>query len=210
MIRKGRKRPLKDEERALWEHVIRSVAPLRPKRKVAALPPPLVPEALPENALPPDEVLAAKAPAKTATVKPAIARKAMVPVVPAPPPLSRIEPKVRRKLNRGADADARLDLHGLTQAAAHRRLHLFIVEAQAQGHSLVLIITGKGGQEEAFGASFTHGLDGGRGVLRRAVPQWLTDPMLRPYVVGFENAARHHGGDGALYVRIRRRRSGRD
>lgn len=205
MTRKGRRRHLREDERHLWEHVARSVAPLRPARTLA-LPPPKAPEPVPPDAFLPEEGAAAPPPkpgaSKSATPKPA-ARKPLVPPVPAPPPLARLEPKVRRKLNRGADVDARLDLHGLTQAAAHHRLHLFITEAQAAGHSLVLVITGKGGREEAFGG----GLDGGRGVLRRIVPQWLTDHTLRAYVVGFENAARHHGGDGALYVRIRRRRT---
>ncbi|OYX13332.1 MAG: DNA mismatch repair protein MutS, partial [Rhizobiales bacterium 32-66-8] len=89
------------------------------------------------------------------------------------------------------------------QAAAHRRLQMFILEAQSQGYSLVLVITGKGDPEgfAALGAS-------ARGVLRRAVPLWLAEPALRGFVVGFETAARRHGGEGALYIRIRRRRDG--
>ncbi|MGU3496467.1 Smr/MutS family protein [Xanthobacteraceae bacterium A53D] len=192
-----RRRPLGAEERALWEHVVRSVAPLRPSRTLAMPSAPPAPEPLLDAPAAEPAVPKVKSKATNATPK-----KAFAPAQPAPPPLSRIEPKVRRKLNRGADVDARLDLHGLTQAAAHRRLHLFVADAQAAGFSLVLVITGKGGGEEAFG------IGGGRGILRRAVPQWLGDHALRPYVVGFENAARHHGGEGALYVRIRRRRAG--
>lgn len=107
----------------------------------------------------------------------------------------------------GAEVDARLDLHGLTQAAAHHRLRLFLLEAQALGHGVVLVITGKGDMdtgdmERRGGPHFGEG----RGVLRRAVPLWLAEPDLRAVVLGFEAAGRRHGGEGALYVRIRRRR----
>ncbi|MFG1346028.1 Smr/MutS family protein [Xanthobacter autotrophicus DSM 431] len=123
---------------------------------------------------------------------------------PPAPPLATLEPKTRRRLTRGAEVDARLDLHGLTQAAAHRRLRLFLMEAQALGHSVVLVITGKGDPERlmSHGPAFGEG----RGVLKRAVPLWLAEPDLRAVVVGFESAGRRHGGEGALYVRIRRQR----
>lgn len=184
MTRRRRNRLLRPEERALWQQVVRAVTPLRPRAPEPDAPPPLpAPEPEPQ----PTPVAAAPAP------RPALAK---------PPPLAPLEPKVRRKLNRGAEVDARIDLHGLTQATAHRRLQLFIVEAQARGHTLVLVITGKGDGERLL-AGLSE-----RGVLRRAVPLWLGEPALRSYVLGFETAARHHGGDGALYVRIRRKRGG--
>lgn len=189
MSRRRRQRMLNAEERALWHHVVRSVTPLTP-RTAEVVPdapsePPPVP---PRPEITPQRKGAAKTLAKA----------------PTPPPLAPMEPRVRRRLSRGAEVDARIDLHGLTQAAAHRRLHLFIMEAQALGHSLVLVITGKGDGER-----FVPGLDV-RGVLRRSVPLWLAETALRPYVVGFETAARRHGGEGALYVRIRRRRGGEE
>jgi DNA-nicking Smr family endonuclease len=103
---------------------------------------------------------------------------------------------MRQRLSRGsAGVDARLDLHGLTQAAAKLRLENFLRNAQARGHSLVLVITGKGA-----------GDDPERGVLRRQAPHWLALPEFRSLVVGFEEAGRGHGGAGALYVRVRRAR----
>lgn len=183
-MKRRRTRLLKPEERALWQQVVRAVTPLRPR----------APE--PDAPAPPAPAEPEPAPAPAAALPPAR------PALPKPPPLAPLEPKVRRRLNRGAEVDARIDLHGLTQANAHRRLHLFIVEAQARGHSLVLVITGKGDGERLL-AGLSE-----RGVLRRAVPLWLGEPALRPYVVGFETAARHHGGEGALYVRIRRQRGG--
>jgi DNA-nicking Smr family endonuclease len=119
----------------------------------------------------------------------------------AAPPLAKIERRLRRKLarDRGAIDDA-IDLHGLTQAEAHRALRGFLRHAQARGARLVIVVTGKGGplgDDEPW--------DRERGVLRRLAPHWLREPDLRSIVLGFEEAGRAHGGSGALYVRLRRR-----
>ena len=122
------------------------------------------------------------------------------PAAPKPPPLPpgpALDPKSRRRLSRGReDVDDRLDLHGLNQAAAFHALIGFLRAAQADGKRLVLVITGKGRSE--YGDS---------GILRSAVPKWLAGPDFRGYVAGVEEAGRRHGGGGALYVRLRRRRS---
>ncbi|CAA0110173.1 Uncharacterised protein [Starkeya nomas] len=191
--RPRRRRPLQPEEKALWEHVTRSIQPMRPLARMAPV------------ETPPEDAPAAET-ANRKAVKPARAPSLLPPPLPkppGPPPLAPLEPKQRRRLSRGAEVDARLDLHGMTQAAAHGRLIAFLRGAQGSGHSLVLVITGKGD-----GAPFLAG-EGGRGVLRRLVPQWLAAPELRAVVVGFETAARGHGGEGALYVRVRRVRGGR-
>jgi DNA-nicking Smr family endonuclease len=62
---------------------------------------------------------------------------------------------------------------------------------------LVLVITGKG-------TVAPRGME--RGVLKREVPLWLGSAEFRPLVIGFEEAASRHGGSGALYVRVRRKR----
>lgn len=99
----------------------------------------------------------------------------------------------RRKLARGRlPVEAKVDLHGLTQADAHGFLLSFLHAAHGRGLRYVLVVTGKG-------ASF-----GSDGVLRRAVPAWLAAPAFRSIVAGFDEAARNHGGSGALYVRLRR------
>ncbi len=127
----------------------------------------------------------------------AFSAPARPPAAPAPPGLER---KERRGLERGTLAiEARIDLHGLYQAEAHAALVGFLMRARSAGHARVLVVTGKGG--EGFSdAGFSE-----RGVLRRSVPHWLRGPELRGLVLGFEEAARHHGGAGALYVRLRRR-----
>ena len=93
--------------------------------------------------------------------------------------------------------DARLDLHGMTQTRAHHALSGFLQRAHHDGLTFVLVITGKG----------KMGAESERGVLRRQVPHWLSLPEFRALVVGFEEAHIGHGGEGALYVRIRRARS---
>ncbi len=118
------------------------------------------------------------------------------PSKPAVPPLAPLGRRERTRLSKGrSEIDARLDLHGMTQTRAHRRLLAFLQRAHHDGLTFVLVITGKG---VAGGAE--------RGVLRRQVPQWLALPEFRTLVVGFEEAHIGHGGEGALYVRIRRAR----
>jgi DNA-nicking Smr family endonuclease len=112
------------------------------------------------------------------------------------PALSPFLRKERQKLARGnAVIDARIDLHGMTQAEAHGALRKLLHRSQASGAKFVLVITGKG----APGASRSD-----RGVLRRQVPMWLALPEFRRYVLGFDVADTGHGGEGALYVRLRK------
>jgi len=176
---KRRKPEISPEDRALWAHVARSAVPL-PGRML-----PELPEALPEPG-PGDR------PAEHLAVPPLPRRsRALL-------PLSGIEKSLARDLRRGrAEIDGRIDLHGMRQAEAHAALLAFIHRMHHRGARLVLVITGKGGPERsAFGDE--------RGVLRRMVPHWLADPVLRRCVIGYEPAGRAHGGEGALYVRIRR------
>jgi DNA-nicking Smr family endonuclease len=188
-----RKRSLSAEERALWESVAKQTKPLRKKPRAAKT----------EAALPAAEAGAA---AKfTAAPKPPALVKGLQPAkpqLPAAPPLAPLAPLGRRErsqLSRGRkEIDARLDLHGMTQSRAHRALFGFLQRAHHDGLTFVLVITGKG----------KLGAESERGVLRRQVPQWLSLPEFRSLVVGFEEAHIGHGGEGALYVRIRRSRAG--
>ena len=116
----------------------------------------------------------------------------------------KVDKHVVRRIKRGAQGiEARLDLHGMTQAEAHQNLRLFIRDTAASGCRCVLVITGKGGRASSEAGFSTSSL----GVLRRAVPQWLAAPDLSPLVTGFEQALPQHGGSGALYIQLRRRRN---
>jgi DNA-nicking Smr family endonuclease len=114
-----------------------------------------------------------------------------------PPALAQFDRRLRQRVARGhAEIDVRLDLHGMTQTQAHVALLRFLNEAQARDATIALVVTGKGGG----GASAVE-----RGVLRRQVPMWLALPEFRRFIVSFEQAHVTHGGEGALYLRLRRR-----
>jgi DNA-nicking Smr family endonuclease len=178
-----RKRGLSDDDRALWEMVAKHVKPLKKK--------PRLPKLLP--AMSTAEPVATPPSTSPRPVAPVHVPKPMKPAMPPLVPLGRRE---RARLSRGkSEIDARIDLHGMTQSRAHQALHLFLQRSHSEGHSFVLVITGKGGSGESE-----------RGVLRRQVPHWLSLPEFRSLVIGFEEANIGHGGAGALYVRIRRAR----
>ena len=173
----NRRRVLSFEERVLWTTVTKAIEPLHAPAALAAVPDNAEALAFAEPARP------AESPEKAAS---SLARS-------GPPPLMQLGRRLKQRVARGREAiDARLDLHGLTQAQAHAALMRFLRDAHARDARLVLVITGKGGGESE------------RGVLRRQVPQWLGLPEFRSFVVGFEDAHIAHGGEGALYVRLRR------
>ena len=180
-----RKRHLSEEERALWESVARQVKPLRKK--------PRVPK--PAVASPPETAVTRSV---ASPPRPIPSTQPPKPGKPAMPPLAPLGRRERSRLSRGrSEIDARIDLHGMTQVRAHHALLGFLQRAHHDGFTFVLVITGKG----------KAGGDAERGVLRRQVPQWLGLPEFRALVVGFEEAHIGHGGEGALYVRVRRARS---
>jgi DNA-nicking Smr family endonuclease len=184
-IRPRRPRALTDDERQLWESVAKQAKPLRKRQRAK---PVVLPEKEPDAAGKP----ATASGPTSSSGSPKIARRSDPPL---PVMLTRRE---RSQLSRRRkDIDARIDLHGMTQARAHRALLRFLQEACGDGLTFVLVITGKGR---------TTGPESERGVLRRQVPQWLGLPEFRSLVVSFDEAHIGHGGQGALYVRLRRHR----
>jgi len=181
-VRVPRNRALSDDEIDLWIAVARSITPRPGRAKLPARS-----EKAPDPSLPEMPKPAPVPPPAPAIQKP-----------PTIPSLNGVERRLKYKLNRDRNAvDAVLDLHGMHQAAAFSTLRNFLSNAQMDGAKLVLVITGKG---ERQGASLFEG----GGVLRRSVPHWLAAPEMRSIVVGFEEAARPHGGAGALLIQIRR------
>lgn len=203
-----RPRPLHHNEIALWREVTRSIVPLHGKRvlkseKKAGEQQETVPPPAPKP-IGTAPKASAQSLAQLAASKLAAAQSPTVKAV-APPPLATIERKLIKQVSRGQyEIDAVLDLHGFRQHDAHERLRRFLHRAQADHARLVLVVTGKG-------ASPTTRLHDGepqaKGILRRSVPEWLRMPDLRAVVMGFEEAAPHQGGSGALYVRLRRRKA---
>ncbi len=106
-----------------------------------------------------------------------------------------IDKRQAERFRRGkTPIEGRIDLHGRTQAQAHDDLHDFVARAHASGKRMVLVITGKG-----ITASKS-------GVLKENVPRWLNEPTLRRHVLAFDYAEPQHGGEGALYVLLKRRK----
>lgn len=180
----SRRRQLSDEERALWSGFTRSIKPLRRGPRGATSPPAGEPAPSPPVA-----------PQQPVTQHPPKAAK--------PPPLAPMDRRMKQRVARGREPiEARIDLHGMTQAQAHAALLRFLRGAQADGKRMALVVTGKGTAKTSRGDEGHDSHE--RGVLRRQVPMWLALPEFRPLVIGFDGAHAGHGGDGAFYVRLRR------
>ena len=107
-------------------------------------------------------------------------------------------------LRRGLiEPDARIDLHGMTQSAAHRTLFAWLAAAHARGFRLVLVITGKGNPKNGDDAPW---MTSSHGVLKQMVPRWLNEPELAALTAAVTPAHAKHGGGGALYVYLRKMR----
>jgi DNA-nicking Smr family endonuclease len=178
----SRRADLSPEDRRIWARVAGSVTP-----KVARKPLRVTSGAV-------EQAPAAPHPGNSS--KP----RALPPIAGAAPSVpvrarglpEELEPRRQRRLSRERDPiEARIDLHGHGRFQAQDALTAFLLGAQARGYRAVLVITGQGRR-------------GGTGVIRASVHEWLQAPTLRSVVSGFAPAARRHGGDGALYVTIRR------
>jgi DNA-nicking Smr family endonuclease len=196
-----RRKHLSKEDEALWEHTASSLEPLKTRkaRHHAAVPDP--------ETVPP---FIAKAPARNSSAPPrapdpppAAAPRAKA--SPAPPALNAFDRKAARRLRQGQiEIEARIDLHGMRQQEAHAALRRFLFSSIAKGRRWVLVITGKGASSRERDDDGSYMGAHERGVLRRNVPMWLGEPELRAIIVSFTSAAIPHGGDGALYVQLRK------
>ncbi|MGB7287241.1 MAG: Smr/MutS family protein [Salaquimonas sp.] len=192
-----KKRSLDSEEEALWHQVKRTVAPMDGKRQNLKHWLDLEEASFSQNPKPMKKVpiLNDKVPVSKASITRSFYAAPYTPPVsvPSKPGLaSSIDDNTARKLLKGrVSIDGRIDLHGMTQTQAHNVLKNFLIDSYHSGFRMVLVITGKGRMNE--------------GVLKNAVPNWLNEPALSLYASAFRRAHVTHGGEGALYVRIRKR-----
>jgi DNA-nicking Smr family endonuclease len=169
---------LSDEDRVLWNTVARTATPLKGRQTPTG--------PAPKSAPVEEEVLFDAAISTPPELPPAPAPKKRQAVA------SHLDKQTRDKLAKGRlQIEGRVDLHGMTQDEAHFLLLSFLRRAFENDVRYVLVITGKGSR--------------GDGILRRAVPGWLTTPPFRALVSSHDDAARMHGGSGALYIRVRKR-----
>ena len=195
-------RAIAPDEAELWSRLAGSVDKVKKKARVT-------PHAESGTAkpLPPARVVAEppKAPAST----PPAAKLSPPPPQPRrQAPLAEFDRRAARQVASGKiTIDGRLDLHGVRRRDAHAQLNAFLRASQEQGCKTVLVITGKGNETTEHRDHLADALgQPERGVLRRLVPQWLGEPELRSVVLSFTGASVRHGGGGALYVQLRRRR----
>jgi DNA-nicking Smr family endonuclease len=181
-------RKLSQDERILWGKVARSTRPMPDKLgKLSEL----------DLFLLEAETEAAAEKAKSENGAPGAAGAAELVTSPVSKTPSGVhhpfERPVKRKIAKGKLAlEARIDLHGLVQSEAHVMLLEFLIRAHERGMRHVLVITGKGSSR------------GSEGALKRAVPFWFSKPEFRYLISSYETAAHHHGGEGALYIRLSR------
>lgn len=189
-----KKRAASDDEKALWRAVTHDVKPLaKPRRaRITAAKAEAAPLAAAPPGPPAKPAKAAK-PAKIAAplVLPAAAKPVAAPAKPNPGLDRATEAKFRAGKMTIA---ARLDLHGMTQREAHGELLVFLESAARNGRRCILVITGKGPGSPA------------QGILKRAVPRWIASSPVASQVLATATAQPKHGGDGALYVLLRRKR----
>ncbi|MFK4824659.1 Smr/MutS family protein [Paenochrobactrum sp. BZR 588] len=179
---------LRAEDRILWETVAKTALPISGKHHLKS--------AMDDFDLWEQEVAPKSKPSAAPQFKKlAVSKEDAKPVVvkPKQPEIYPLDKPTHRKIAKGRlNIDARIDLHGLTQREAYNLLYGFLADAHARGLRHVLIITGKG---RSYGSE---------GVLKQVVPHWFSTPIFRLLVSAYEDAAHHHGGHGALYVRLRR------
>lgn len=175
-----------EEDHALWARIAETATPLGKRKQARVKPIPLKSER--SHHAPKSELARPLAKPK--------------PKAPPLPHRAELDRQTSRRLEKGRVAvEAKLDLHGMRQRDAHAALRRFLQSAQGKDYRHVLVITGKGATQEAAKSFYE---EEARGVLRQAVPQWLSHPEFASIVVSFSQAPRRLGGEGALYVRLRK------
>jgi len=193
----GRRPPpgLTREDRRIWARVSGSVTPPKARKAVRITPGAV----LPDDPIPP--LVLKAAPRPPAPLKPKATKKVQAPAPPpagAPKPAQarsapeELEPRRQRRLSRERDPiEASIDLHGFGRFEAEDQLRAFLATSQARGLRAVLVVTGQGRRSG--------------GVIRASIHEWLQGHALRGMVSGFAMAHRRHGGDGAIYVTLKKR-----
>lgn len=194
----AKRREPTDGELALWSEVMRDVRRTQKRKRSSRL-------------LPAESARKLKEPATSA----AAPRHSVAEKKPRQPPekknagASVLDGSTLRRLKQGKVApDAKLDLHGLTQAQAHNRLATFLHRAFDQDMRCVLVVTGKGGGRVDGDRHLAESLHHHHhGILKSMVPRWLNEGDIKRFVSGTADAHVRHGGAGAVYVYLRRRKS---
>ena len=186
-----KKRDLSDDEKELWKEFSRSTKPLPHQNKKTQQRTPEIKKRINPVDLKGQEQYLMGAQKTSAHLK----------KTPAFPMLS-MDYKLHTKMRQGKiRPQAKLDLHGLNLAQAQPTLTKFILDAHGKGLRLILIITGKGRNSEDYDV-----IPKRKGVLKASVPNWLSMEPLSSKILQITNAHVKHGGGGAFYVYLRKKR----
>lgn len=188
-----KKEPLDPKALAVWSAVTKDVTPLGERPETPPPPKAPIPRIIRHDSLPQDWFVGS-----------------------VPEPTAKLDRKTRRNIVKGRlEFDRSVDLHGMTQDNALNTLRRVIEGCVRRGDKTILVVTGKGGArfsqtQAAVPVAYRtrNDFDNHSGVLRRMVPLWLAGAELKPFVHSYALAAQEHGGDGALYVILRRRAPG--
>jgi len=203
-------RRLKAEEHALWDKVISTVKPIHPQKSALMSSPERGRGPQGRRGVPvPDE-----SPTLPATPNPKATRPPAGPPAPRPKPAitaESLDGSWDRRLGSGrVEPDITIDLHGLNREAARHLLYRRVVEAEARGQRIILVITGKGHMPGPAPADMVPGLRIGpapRGSIKADLPRWLGEEGLTGRIAAVRRAHPRHGGAGAAYLILKRKRS---
>lgn len=182
------------EEEELWSHVTKGMKPVRGERRVEAA------RSGHEQAIERRLAVGKRPPAGPDRLQTAPRAER------SPPTPAALDRRSARRIATGrVEIDAGIDLHGMRQAEAHAALRRFLSRCREGGCRTVLVVTGKGGAPRKAASSADLAESGDRGVLKKNVPRWLRESDLSALVIGFATAHPRHGGEGALYVTLRKK-----
>jgi len=190
ITKRRKRRVLSNADIQLWTEVTRQVKPLR---SMTALP---LLEPAPESEQVEKQPAQPPFPTVRLAPSPRSAPPKTITSVLTHGTTAGVDRRTAERFKKGTmEIDGRIDLHGMTRDAARVALHSFITQSVARRRRVILVITGKGRQ------------NGGQGVLKAEVPHWLNEPSVRSYILSFSYAQPKHGGEGALYVYLKRDRN---
>ncbi|MEO1608605.1 MAG: Smr/MutS family protein [Pseudomonadota bacterium] len=202
--KRRRQRNLTEEEQALWQQISQKIKPLQPARDASPhTPPPSQKKAVSAQT---QQQSKQQRKLRLGGAKPAQIAALQTPTKQAvnEAQFACFDQKLAKKVGKGrTKIDARLDLHGMRQHEAKAELRRFLFSSLAKGHRIILVITGKG-EPLISDVPWDGGEAENRGVLKRMVPHWLREPEFSAVVVSYMSAHIHHGGEGALYIHLKK------
>lgn len=185
-------RRLAPDEQALWALVAATVTPMHPGRPVE----------VPTGTSPP----AMRTPDRAGVGPTRRATPPALPRPPAPAATETLDSTWDRQISSGRIApDMVIDLHGLRREAARRLLYERVVSAADRGARVILVITGKGSDPGPAPADLMEGRPA-RGAIRADLPRWLGEEGLSTRIAAVRRAHPRHGGSGAAYLVLKRKR----